>query len=59
MDDLLRDINRVIRKIADRDGIELPPTGGFRLKKDGLWEFVEGEGEYQLKDGHMRWILKL
>ena len=58
MDDLLRDITKVIRKIADRDGIELLP-GGYRLKSDGLWEFVEGEGEYELKDGHMQWILKL
>ena len=58
MDNLLKDINKVIQKIADRDNINLPSPGGYRLKNDGFWEFVKGEGEYQLKDGHMQWILK-
>ena len=60
MDDLLKSIRKVCEKIAERDGFQLPPVGGYRIRKDGsgLWEFIHGEGMYMEKDGHMQWILK-
>tara|TARA_Y100000817_G_scaffold314213_1_gene312312 strand:- start:1989 stop:2180 length:192 start_codon:yes stop_codon:yes gene_type:complete len=59
MDELLKNINECCRKIAERDGFKLPPVGGYVKKPNGYWTFVEGEGEYKLKDGDMQWELKL
>ena len=56
---LLKNINECCRKIAERDGFKLPPVGGYVKKPNGYWTFVEGEGEYKLKDGDMQWELKL
>ena len=57
MDDLIKNINDCCRKIAERDGFELKTIGGYRLRENGLWEFVEGDGEYKLLNGEMQWIL--
>ena len=53
MENLLKQINECCKKIA-----ELPPVGGYVKKPNGYWTFVEGEGEYKLKDGEMQWELK-
>lgn len=61
MEDLLKQINDCCKKIAERDGFKLPPIGGYVKKPNeygGQWSFVEGEGEYKLKDGEMQWQLK-
>jgi hypothetical protein len=34
MDELLKNINECCRKIAQRDGFELPPVGGYVKKPD-------------------------
>lgn len=58
IDEILKNINECCRKIAQRDGFELPQVGGYVKKPDGYWEFVEGEGSYQNVRGDMQWILR-
>lgn len=60
LNEIIQNINKVCKKIAERDGVELPPVGGFIKKTNedgGKWSFVEGEGSYELKDGEMQWKL--
>ena len=44
---LIKDINECCAKIAERDGFKLPKIGGYIKKNNGLWDFIEGEGEYK------------
>jgi hypothetical protein len=44
---LIKDINECCTKIAERDGFKLPKIGGYIKKNNGLWDFIEGEGEYK------------
>lgn len=52
---LLIDINNVCKKIAERDGFHLD-IGGY-VKIDNKWEYVEGNGSYEKKDGEWQWKL--
>jgi len=58
--DLLININKCCEAIATRNGITLPPVGGFVKIPNvdgGSWSFLPGEGEYREKDGVMQWHL--
>lgn len=57
LDSLLQSINSVCAAIARRQGFELPKVGGYVKKSDGYWEFIEGQGCYERKDGDMQWKL--
>lgn len=63
LEKLLKDINRVCAKIAERDGFELPKVGGYIKVGDngygGSWDFIEGPGSYKKIDGEMQWVLKI
>ena len=61
LNEIIKNINDCCQKIAERDGVKLPPVGGYIKKPNehgGTWSFVEGEGSYELKDGEMQWKLK-
>ena len=58
--ELLININECCEAIAKRDGITLPPVGGFVKipnAQGGPWSFIHGEGEYREKNGVMQWHL--
>ena len=57
--DLLININECCKAIAERNGITLPPVGGFvKIPNNGRpWSFLPGEGEYREKDGVIQWHL--
>lgn len=62
LEKLLKGINHVCAKIAERDGFELPKIGGFAKVGNngcgGSWAFIEGPGSYKKIDGGMQWVLK-
>ena len=61
LNDLVENINKCCKAIAERNGITLPPVGGFVKIPNadgGSWSFLPGEGEYKEKDGVMQWRLK-
>lgn len=58
LDELIKNINKCCAEIAKRDGFELPKVGGYIIKDNGLWEFIEGEGEYKKINNHIVWCLK-
>jgi hypothetical protein len=55
IDVLLNRINDCCKKIAERDGFELDPIGGYIIDNNNKWE---GEGKYVEKNGEMQWELK-
>jgi hypothetical protein len=57
LDSLLQSISNVCVAIARRKGFDLPKVGGYVMKSDGKWQFVEGQGSYIRKDGVMQWKL--
>lgn len=60
LNELIKNINECCEAIAKRDGITLPPVGGYAKipNEFGSWSFLPGEGEYRGKDGVMQWHLK-
>lgn len=60
MENLLKENNECCKKIAELRPV-VRPVGGYVKKPNkhgGSWSFVEGEGEYKLKNGDMQWELK-
>ena len=51
-------INECCKKIAEQDGFKLPKIGGYIKKDNGLWDFIEGKGEYKKINGDLQWCLK-
>ncbi len=58
--DLVINIDKCCEAIATRNGITLPPLGGFVKIPNANgrpWSFVPGKGEYRKKNGVMQWHL--
>jgi len=58
IDQLIKNINECCTTIAERDGFKLLKIGGYIKKDNGLWDFIEGEGEYKKINGDLQWCLK-